>query len=141
MLYSMALVYKGFLTLLILRYLDSRFSSRFGWHQATIWALEEPESFLHKDLEHKVADILSKTGKPDESRFQVYCTTHSDVFVRHAYEGLLCRLNNGKTTTEVKSARKLVSEAAHLGISPFVHQSYFGAPKPLLIVEGQVTKC
>lgn len=131
---------QSLLTLLILRYLDSRFSSRFGWHQATIWALEEPESFLHKDLEHKVADILSTTGKNDAFRFQVFCTTHSDVFVRYASEGILCVLKDGKTSATPKKARDLAGEASKLGISSYVPPLLYGAPKPLLIVEGPTDK-
>lgn len=131
---------QSFLTLLILRYLDSRFSTRFGWHQATIWAIEEPESFLHKELEHKVAEILSNTGKVDSFRFQIFCTTHSDVFVRHSSEGVLCSLKNGKTDFEIKDSRNLAGEAARLGISPYVPPIIYGAPKPLLIVEGPSDK-
>lgn len=130
---------QSLLTLLILRYLDSRFSSRFGWHQATIWAIEEPESFLHKDLEYKVADVLSETGGQD-SRFQVFCTTHSDVFVRHAIKGILCVLKNGKTEAQIRESRELCGEAAQLGISSYVPPIIYGAPKPLLIVEGPSDK-
>lgn len=131
---------QSLLTLLILKYLDSQFYSRFGWHQATIWAIEEPESFLHQDLEHKVADILSTTGKPDTSRFQIFCTTHSNVFVRYATNGLICNLSNGRTYTEQKDARALSGEASKLGISPYVPPIIFGAQRPLLIVEGESDK-
>lgn len=127
---------QSLLTLLILRYLDSRFSSRFGWHQATIWAIEEPESFLHKDLEHKVAELLSNIVKPEDSRFQIFCTTHSDVFVRHANKGLLCSLKDGKTDIKIEDARPLSGEASRLGISSYIPPLIFGSPKPLLIVEG-----
>jgi predicted ATP-dependent endonuclease of OLD family len=131
---------QSLLTLLILRYLDSQFYSRFGWHQATIWAIEEPESFLHQDLEHKVASILSETGKPADSRFQIFCTTHSNVFVRYATKGLICSLKNGRTDAEPKDARSLVGEASKLGISSYVPPIIFGAQRPLLIVEGESDK-
>ncbi|MCL4491430.1 MAG: AAA family ATPase, partial [Nitrospirae bacterium] len=106
---------QSLLTLLILKYLDSQFYSRFGWHQATIWAIEEPESFLHQDLEHKVASLLSETGKPDDSRFQIFCTTHSNVFIRYSIKGLICSLKNGRTDTELSDARTLAGEASKLG--------------------------
>lgn len=127
---------QSFLTFLILKYLDSRFSLRFGWHQATVWAIEEPESFLHQNLEARVADILSTTSLDDMSRFQIFCTTHSDVFVRSATHGVICRLVGGKTDARIEEARPLVSEAAKLGISPYVHPILYGAHKPLLIAEG-----
>jgi predicted ATP-dependent endonuclease of OLD family len=131
---------QSLLTFLILHYLDSRFSSRFGWHQASIWAIEEPESFLHKDLEHRVAGFLSNEGTLSSSRFQFFCTTHSDVFIRHASDGLICNLENGKTDTKVRAARTLVEEAAQQGISSYIPSLIFGAPKPLLIVEGPSDK-
>jgi predicted ATP-dependent endonuclease of OLD family len=131
---------QSLLTLLILRYLDSRFSARFGWHQATIWGIEEPESFLHQDLEHRVAQLLSETGTPETSRFQIFCTTHSDVFLRHASYGVLCRLESGRTESEIREARKLTGEAARMGISRYVPPILYGAPKPLLICEGPSDK-
>ena len=131
---------QSLLTLLILRYLDSRFSARFGWHQATIWGIEEPESFLHQDLEHRVAQLLSETGTPENSRFQIFCTTHSDVFLRHGSYGVLCRLESGKTESEIREARKLTGEAARLGIPRYVPPILYGAPKPLLICEGPSDK-
>ena len=131
---------QSLLTLLILRYLDSRFSARFGWHQATIWGIEEPESFLHQDLEHRVAQLLSETGTPETSRFQIFCTTHSDVFLRHGSYGVLCRLESGKTESEIREAQKLTGEAARLGISRYVPPILYGAPKPLLVCEGPSDK-
>jgi hypothetical protein len=114
--------------------------TRFGWHQATIWGIEEPESFLHQDLEHRVAQLLSETGTPETSRFQIFCTTHSDVFLRHGNYGVLCRLELGKTESEIREARKLTGEAARLGISRYVPPILYGAPKPLLICEGPSDK-
>jgi predicted ATP-dependent endonuclease of OLD family len=131
---------QSLLTLLILRYLDSRFSARFGWHQATIWGIEEPESFLHQDLEHRVAQVLSGTGMAEDSRFQIFCTTHSDVFLRHSLYGALCWLESGKTGSEIREARALTGEAARLGISRYVPPILYGAPQPLLVCEGPSDK-
>ena len=131
---------QSLLTLLILRYLDSRFSARFGWHQATIWGIEEPESFLHQDLEHRVAQLLSETGTKEDSRFQIFCTTHSDIFLRHSRYGALCWLESGKTESEIREARELTGKAARLGISRYVPPILYGAPKPLLICEGPSDK-
>lgn len=127
---------QSLLTILILHYLDSRFSERFGWHQATIWAIEEPESYLHQDLMHRVASFLSEIVRKRDNRFQVFCTTHSNVFVRHAYYGILCQLKSGKTSSAVIGAHKLLSESSRLGISPYLHPLLYGEPKPLLLVEG-----
>jgi hypothetical protein len=131
---------QSLLTLLILRYLDSRFSAKFGWYQATIWGIEEPESFLHQDLEYQVAQLLSETGKLDNSRFQIFCTTHSDVFIRPSGNGILCTLKMGKTESEIREARKLTGEASRLGISRYIPPILYGSPKPLLICEGPSDK-
>lgn len=47
-----------FLMYLLISFLDTRFGQQFGWHQATIWAVEEPESFLHADLENELVAFL-----------------------------------------------------------------------------------
>jgi AAA ATPase domain len=131
---------QSYLTMLVLRYLDSRFSSRFGWHQSSIWAIEEPESFLHKDLEHRIATLLSETAKEDKSRFQIFCTTHSDVFVRYSDKPIFCTMSAGKTHPEVKDVQFVTSESSRQGIASYVPPILFGAARPLLIVEGPSDK-
>ena len=131
---------QSYLTMLVLRYLDSRFSSRFGWHQSTIWAIEEPESFLHKDLEHRIATLLAETSKDINSRFQVFCTTHSDVFIKYCDKPILCTMLAGKTKPEPMDIQLVATETSRQGIAAFVPPIIFGAAKPLLIVEGPSDK-
>lgn len=129
---------QSYLTYLMLAFLDSRFDAQFGWQQATVWAIEEPESFLHQELQHRLAAFLAELGEGD--RFQVFSTTHSDVFLRYANEGVFCRLDAGKTRWRNLSARVLSGEAARGGVSPFVHPLLFSSQKPLLLVEGETDR-
>jgi hypothetical protein len=126
---------QSFLTYLMLSFLDRRFDQKFGWQQATIWAIEEPESFLHQTLQHELAALLAKLGSSD--RFQVLCTTHSDVFSRYSQQGILCKLKEGKSVWEQLTARVLTGEAARRGISPYVHPLLYSGDRPLLLVEGE----
>ena len=129
---------QSYLTYLMLAFLDSRFDSKFGWQQATVWAIEEPESFLHQTLQHRLASFLEEIGSGE--RFQILCTTHSDVFVRYADRGVLCRLEAGKTRWTTLPSRVLSGEAARAGVSPFVHPLLFSSQKPLLLVEGETDR-
>ncbi|HEX2343851.1 MAG TPA: hypothetical protein VHI98_25495, partial [Vicinamibacterales bacterium] len=63
---------------LLIHFLDTQFSQGFGWHQATIWALEEPESFLHADLKNQLASFLVDATR--QPRFQALVTTHELLF-------------------------------------------------------------
>lgn len=129
---------QSFLTYLMLAFLDTRFDSKFGWQQATIWAIEEPESFLHQALQHQLAEFLASTGESD--RFQIFCTTHSEVFTRYADHGVLCRSDEGRTEWNRYPVRVLTGEAARRGVTPYVHPLLFSSPKPLLLVEGSTDR-
>lgn len=129
---------QSYLTYLMLAFLDTQFAAQFGWQQATIWAIEEPESFLHQELQHRLAAFLSELGEGE--RTQVFCTTHSDVVLRYSKKGVMCRLNMGRTEWRVHHARILCGEAAKAGVSPFVHPLLFSSQKPLLLVEGETDR-
>jgi hypothetical protein len=43
--------HQAFFLYLILHLLDTNYGRFFGWRQATVWGVEEPESGLHRDLE------------------------------------------------------------------------------------------
>jgi predicted ATPase len=64
--------------------IDRDYFQQFGWKQAAIWGLEEPESSLHTSLEARVASYLSNVASDPKSRLQVLCTTHSDLIVQYA---------------------------------------------------------
>ena len=69
--------------------IDKDFFQQFGWKQAAIWAIEEPESSLHCSLEAKNAFFLKNISKDNDCRLQIFCTTHPDLVVQYA--GLVCQ--------------------------------------------------
>ncbi len=68
----------------VLYLVDKNFHRKFGWKIATIWAVEEPETFLHFDLENQLANYFSSISSKEGERFQVLCTSHSNVFPQYA---------------------------------------------------------
>ena len=68
----------------ILYLIDRNYHRKFGWKIATIWAIEEPESFLHFNLENQLANYLSSNATNLKERFQIFSTTHSNVFPQYA---------------------------------------------------------
>lgn len=119
----------------MIHFLDTSFGQYFGNRQTVIWGTEEPESFLHTRLEYYVAQFLLERAA-NQPRFQVFCTTHSDVFTRLATTGVLVRLIEGKSRCEVMEPRDLVRKAPALGISRFVHALLYDLG-PLILVEGK----
>lgn len=79
----------------VLHLIDRNFHRKFGWKIATIWAVEEPETFLHFDLENQLASYFENiTGL--KNRFQILCTTHSNVFPQYASSCHLINMEVGK---------------------------------------------
>ena len=68
----------------ILYLIDRNYHRKFGWKIATIWAVEEPESFLHFELENQLANYLAENTGDNNERFQIFTTTHSNVFPQYA---------------------------------------------------------
>jgi AAA domain, putative AbiEii toxin, Type IV TA system len=62
-----------------LHLIDRDYFQKFGWRQAAIWALEEPESSLHTSLEANMAAFISQVAREPGNRLQVFATTHSDL--------------------------------------------------------------
>jgi predicted ATPase len=85
----------------------------FGWRQAAIWAVEEPESSLHRQLQARLAVLLRAYALPGGSRFQILVTTHNDVFVYGATAGFLVTLDDSPSTAiERRPILELAREAA-----------------------------
>jgi len=68
----------------ILYLVDKNFHRKFGWKIGTIWAIEEPETFLHFNLENQLSLYLQKIISKNKNRFQLFITTHSIVFPQYA---------------------------------------------------------
>jgi len=122
----------------IIHFLDTSFGQYFGNRQTVVWGAEEPESFLHTRLEYYLAQFLLERAASQE-RFQIFCTTHSDVFTRLATTGVLVQLIDGESRCEVMEPRDLVRKAPTLGISRFVHALLYDLG-PLILVEGKTDR-
>ena len=118
----------------MLHFLDTRFGSSFGWHQATVWAVEEPESFLHSDLKNELTAFF--TDSANSERFQVFVTTHDLVFAAAAEQRQWITLDGGDSTAQSLTASNLADRSISEGVSPFVHPLNLTAMKPTLLLEG-----
>jgi energy-coupling factor transporter ATP-binding protein EcfA2 len=120
----------------ILREIDTSFSGSFGWRRGAIWALEEPESFLHSGLQAELARSLSAYA--DNDPIQILLSTHSHAFLGGSATGILVDLDPlGRTTSTIVDRPTLIRQAYRSGAVPFGHPLHTGPPKPLLLVEGE----
>lgn len=129
----------GIQSLLMLRTLyliDSDFSQQFGWRQASIWALEEPETSMHTSLVAQIAAFLAEISV--EPRLQVICTTHSHLIIGHSGKPTVLASENGTTTArKIASIADAVQQTANLGITEWQHPLLFLPTKTLILVEGK----
>lgn len=119
---------------LVLDLIDNSYGTSFGWRQATIWAFEEPESFLHTGLQGRVATSLRTAA--ERPRLQVLATTHNPVFMAIGTVGVLVDTTAGASTAELLPTRELIERGFAGDVSPWVHPLVGGVPMPLLLLEG-----
>jgi predicted ATPase len=119
----------------ILHAVDTSFSGSFGWRKGAIWAVEEPESFLHIGLQQELARLMASYA--EEEPLQILLSTHATPFLGVAPRGLLSRLDStGRTEFTEADKSDLLREAFTSRIAPYAHALHTGPPKPLLMVEG-----
>lgn len=118
--------------------IDRDYFQRFGWRQAAIWAVEEPESSLHSSLEARIASFLASMAKDPASRLQVLATTHSDLVVQYSDQAILLKRDGPQTIREqVADRRDLLANVSRAGISRWVHPLLHFPLDPLILVEGK----
>ena len=105
---------QGILMFCMLHLIDKARFRNYGWTQAAVWAIEEPESSLHRDLQLRAASLLNSYTQ-DDQRFQIIITTHNEVFVEAARSGFAVRLHpdRGSTVIQARLTRELADEAAN----------------------------
>lgn len=129
---------QSLLMLETLSLIDRDYFQKFGWKQASIWALEEPESSLHSSLEAKVASFLADISSDPSSRLQVIATTHSDLVLQYSDKAVfVSKQGNATTFTENVEKREILVRAAMSGISRWVHPILANPLDPIVLVEGK----
>lgn len=129
---------QAFLMFVLLKIIDTDYSRHFGWRQATVWAIEEPESSLHKDLEQRLAIMLGDWSHQDRLKMQVLTTTHSEIFVTTADEGFMVEVEQGVSSARHKKIPELVQRAAVMGISGTLEPVLCFPMNPVVLVEGKL---
>lgn len=112
----------------------SAFEVDFGWTKAVVWAIEEPESFLHAGLRTRLAEDLASFSNAE--RRQVFLTTHEPEFQRVADEVWVVTRQGAATSFERIPAREAVVHSSRLRISSYEHPLFLSPDRPLVIVEG-----
>jgi len=128
--------HQAFFLYLILHLIDTSYARFWGWKQATIWGLEEPESGLHRDLETRLADQIREWTAEDRARLQVIQTSHSPVFTMASDRGYWVSLEAGRTTFRMEANPKLTTLAELEGVSGWTHPALSFPWNPVVLVEG-----
>ena len=128
---------QSFLMFHTLHLIDRDYAQQFGWKQATIWAVEEPESSLHFDLEAQLAMFLFETVIKKDSRLQFFCTTHSMMFVQHTSKYVLVEKPSTETNCRMVESTDIYKETSESGISQHTHPLLFLPRQNILLCEGQ----
>jgi hypothetical protein len=121
-----------------LHLIDRDYFQKFGWRQAAIWALEEPESSLHASLEASIASFTSQVAREPGNRLQVFATTHSDLIAQYADKGYLVRGTTLGSEAKGHEAIELLGLASKAGVSRWVHPILYHNLEPVLLVEGKL---
>jgi len=117
--------------------IDRDYFQTFGWKQAAIWAVEEPESSLHTSLEARIASYLAKIAQDSDSRLQVISTTHSDLMLQSADHTVFVSKEKQKSTVEVSDKKSILRKVAMQGISGYTHPILVHPLQPVVLVEGK----
>ncbi|MFQ5744894.1 MAG: ATP-dependent endonuclease [Acidobacteriota bacterium] len=119
--------------------IDRDYFQQFGWRQAAIWGLEEPESSMHSSLEARVAAYLADITANPRNRLQLLCTTHSDLVVQYAGCTVVVEQRNGESKCDPvqDDPREALSRLSGAGVARWVHPILLWPLDPIILVEGR----
>ncbi len=118
--------------------IDRDYFQNFGWRQAAIWAVEEPESSLHASLEAQLAAYLRQIASEASGRLQVVSTTHSDLMLQYAdCVGFLERDRGKSQLQPLGDPRDALVRSANAGVSRWVHPLLYYPLDALVFAEGR----
>jgi hypothetical protein len=140
----------GFQSLLMfqtLRLIDQDYFQKFGWRQAAVWAIEEPEASLHTALEAHVAHYLAAISGKADNRLQIVATTHSDLFIQYSEGTYLVEkthapLPSSPTSTRIEKCdkRDALKRAAKQGIARWINPILLYPLESIVLVEGKTDR-
>jgi len=123
----------------VLRLIDADYGTDFGWKQATLWLIEEPEAGLHEELQTYLGGEFSRWTEDRPSKHQILMTTHSAVFSMAATSGYWVEMDDdGATTLTKRPIHELVRDAQERGISPWTQPVLSYPDRTIVLVEGEI---
>ncbi|HUD42699.1 MAG TPA: AAA family ATPase [Dokdonella sp.] len=128
--------HQAFFLLHLLRDIDTDYSRQFGWRQATVWAVEEPESGLHHDLQTRLSKKLIEWTSDENRRLQVFTTTHSPVVAMSGDCGYWTEVGETSSVLRPMNTQELVRAAEEHGVSTYLHPILSYPFNPVVLVEG-----
>ncbi len=128
-------------TILVL--IDRNFHRKFGWKVATIWAIEEPEIFLHHDLEEQLGKYFADLTCGDSSRFQIIATSHSTSIPQFADAHYIVSQIGSKSSESTTVCAKLnlldfLDQVQAARITTIIHALTLYPHKKIVLVEGEI---
>jgi len=118
--------------------IDKDYFQKFGWRQASIWAIEEPESSLHASMEAQVAEFLNSISSADSSRLQIFSTTHSDLVLQYSDKCFYVDRNGKETVFNgALSTLDIVAKSSQDGVSRYVHPILYHPLETVILVDGK----
>lgn len=130
--------HQSFFLYQVLCSLDASYGQSFGWKQATIWGIEEPEAALHKDLETRLAEQFREWCFSRDLKLQIFITTHSPTFCMASDNGYWVELTQKESKFQRLPTHEIVRSAERQGVSGWVHPVLYYPWNPVVMVEGQI---
>lgn len=130
--------HQAFFLLNLLHEIDTDYSRQFGWKQACIWAVEEPESGLHHDLQTRLARQLLEWSSDAKRRLQVFTTTHSPVVAMSGDKGYWVDIGETSSSLRPMKMPDLVRAAEERGVAAYLHPVLSFPFNPVVLVEGSI---
>lgn len=129
---------QSFLLYQVLDLLDrTSFGVDFGWTKAVVWALEEPESFLHSGLRAVLAQDLLQQSQSVANRRQILFTTHDDDFVASSKRAWFVSLDKGISSVASYNASEALRKSSRSRVSVMRHPLLGWPDDPVVLVEGK----
>lgn len=122
----------------VLHMIDQYEFQNFGWRQAAVWAVEEPESSLHRELQVRLAALFRNYSERPDSRFQIISTTHSDIFVYGASSGFSITVEKGTSNIRPVPVHELADESSSMQVSTWAQPALKFPLDPVVLVEGSI---